>query len=139
VTYVAKPHWSFWVIAAMALIWNAMGAVNWVTQIAAPDLEAMPEWWREVVASRPLWAVLAMAVAVFAGMLGAVLLLQRRQAAVLVFSVSLAGTVLAAGQAFGIGEPSPRQLFEAVLMPVAVAAFLIWYARRMLRRRSPHP
>ena len=127
-------HWSFWLIGAVALIWNAMGVMNFMAQMFAGDLSFMPEWWRAVIESRPLWATVAMAVAVFGGVLGAILLLLRKSAAIYLFILSLNGAVLAIVHAVGVAGAGPRQIFEAVVMPVVVAGFMIWYAKLARRR-----
>lgn len=111
-----------------------MGVMNFFAQLFASDLSFMPEWWRAVIESRPLWATLAMALAVFGGVLGAILLLLRKPAAIYLFILSLNGTVFAIVHAAGVAGAGPRQIFEAVVMPVVVAGFLIWYAKLARRR-----
>ncbi len=133
-TGAVKVHWSFWVIGVVALIWNLMGSANILLQLTAPDLEAMPEWWRAVVASRPAWATAAMLVAVVGGGIGCVLLLLRKPAALYLFAAALLGTVLTMSHAVGVPGAGPRQIVEAVVMPVAVGLFLIWYARLARRK-----
>ena len=130
-----RVHWSFWVIGIVALVWNLMGSANIVLQRVAPDLEAMPEWWRAVVASRPAWATGAMLVAVFGGLIGCVLLLLRKSAALYLFVAALLGTVVTMSHAVGVPGAGPRQIVEAVVLPVAVGLFLIWYARLAHRKR----
>ena len=127
-----KVHWSFWVIGAVALIWNIMGVANFFVQMLAPDLAALPEWWRAVVESRPSWALGAMVIAVFGGALGCILLLLRKSSAYSFFVASLFGTVLTIVHALGVPGAGPRQIFEAAVMPIVVAVLLIWYARRAI-------
>ena len=126
---VARVHWSFWLISGLALIWNLLGSANIILQMVAGDLAAMPDWWRAVVESRPIWSTAAMMVAVFGGVIGCILLLFRKSTAIYWFVASLAGVVVTMSHAMGVDGAGPRQIFEAVVMPVVVGLFLIWYAR----------
>lgn len=130
----ARVHWSFWVIGVVALIWTLMGSANIALQLVAPNLEAMPEWWRAVVASRPAWATGAMLVAVVGGLIGCILLLMRRSAAIYFFAAALLGTLVTMSHAVAVPGAGPRQIVEAVVMPLVVGLFLIWYARLTHRK-----
>lgn len=102
-------HWSFWVIGTAALIWNVLGAINFVAQMNAEVVAAMPESHRAIIAARPLWATAAFAVAVFGGAPGCLLLLLKKSAAFYLFIASLLGVI-------------------TVMNP---NLDLIWYARRV--------
>jgi len=123
-------HWSFWLIGAIALIWNAMGVVNYFMQMNPDVLELYRESERAIIEGRPAWATGAFAIAVFGGTLGSLLLLLRKSAATYLFVVSLLGVIgamvhtLGVGVEFGLGE-----MLGIILMPLAVAAFLTWYSR----------
>ncbi len=128
-------HWSFWVIGAVALIWNAMGSINFVMQMNADVVASMPETHRAIIDSRPAWATGAFAIAVFGGALGCVLLLLRKSAAYYLFVASLIGvivttihTVRVASSAVGFG---PFEILMMILMSPLVAALLIWYSKRV--------
>ena len=90
---VGRVPWSFWVIGAFALIWNALGVVNYLMQMNADTLAAMPSAQRAIVDSRPEWATGAFALAVFGGALAALLLLLRKAVASSVFIAALLGVV----------------------------------------------
>ena len=68
---MAKPHFSFWIIAGLGLVWNLMGCLNFITQMNADAVAKMPELYQLIISSRPLWATLAFGLAVFAGPWGA--------------------------------------------------------------------
>lgn len=129
-----KIHRSFWLIAAFALIWNALGCVNFYMQITAGDLSFMPQWWRDVVATRPSWATGAMAVSVFGGALGGLLLLFRKSLAYYFFIMSLIGTIVTMSHAMGVSGAGPRQIFEGLLMPVVMSIVFIWYSKMVTRK-----
>lgn len=126
----AGVHWSFWAVAVIALIWNALGVVNYFAQMNPEVLAQYRETERALVEGRPAWATAGFALAVFGGAIGALLLLFRKKAAIYGFIVSLVGTIVAVGHSltvdieFGTGE-----IVGIIGMPVALAAFLIWYAR----------
>ena len=125
---VTRVHWSFWVIAAVALIWNGMGVANFLSQMNADAVAAMPEPYRAIVEGRPGWATGAFAVAVFGGVLGSLLLLFRKSAAYYLFIASLLGAIV---------QMIPILGATAAMVGVGsfllVGAFLIWYAKRAQR------
>ncbi len=131
---VAGVHWSFWVIGAVALIWNVMGGMNYFAQMNADVLAAMPESHRSIVEGRPAWATGGFAIAVFGGALGCLLLLLRKSAAYYLFIASLLGVIVTITHTLGIASStidfSPFEILIIILMPLAAAAFLIWYSKQ---------
>ncbi len=126
-------HWSFWVISGIALVWNVMGVMNYLMQTNPEAVAAMPETHRGIIEGRPAWATGGFAISVFGGAVGGILLLVRKAAATYLLIASLAGTVLTMIHTFSIAESLSMSLFETVLMmimPLAVAVFLVWYARQ---------
>ena len=125
-----RVHWSFWVIGAIALIWNVLGAINFFAQMNPDMLAAYRESERAIIEGRPAWATIAFAIAVFGGALGCVLLLLKKAVAFYLFIASLLGVIvtmmhtLGAGIDFGLGE-----ILGIILMPLVLAAFLIWYSK----------
>lgn len=126
-------HWSFWVIGAVGLVFNLMGCLNYVSQMNAESVSAMPEAYRAIVESRPAWGTAAFAIAVFGGSLGCVLLLFRRSAAIYVLIVALVAAVLAQLPFLTMAD-LPGGAWIGWLSQVAVGAFLTWYS--MLSRRK---
>ncbi len=130
---VGGVHWSFWAIGAVALIWNVMGVINFFVQMNADMVAAMPETHRAIIEVRPAWATGGFAIAVFGGALGCLLLLLRRWAAYYVFIASLLGVIVAMTPHLGmIGSTisDPFEIAMMILMPLGVAAFLIWYSKQ---------
>ncbi len=129
---VAGVHWSFWVIGAVALIWNVMGVINFFVQMNADMVAALPETHRAIIEVRPAWGTGAFALAVFGGALGCLLLLLRKSAAYYLFIASLLGVIGATTPHLGMIGSTINDPFEIVmmmLMPLVVAAFLIWYSK----------
>jgi len=131
----AGLHWSFWLIGGIALIWNVLGCVNFFVQMNPAALAAYRESERAIVEGRPLWATGGFAIAVFGGALGSLLLLLRKRVALPLFIGSSVGVVVTMVHALGIGiEFGPGEILGIILMPLAVAAFLIWYSRWVERK-----
>ena len=129
---VSGIHWSFWIIGAVALIWNVMGAMNFIMQMNANSLAAYPEAARAIVEGRPAWATGAFAIAVFGGALGCVLLLLRRSVANYLFGASLLGVIVTMIHTFGLaGSTISASIRMGTLMSLVVAAFLIWYSNHV--------
>ena len=126
-------HWRFWAIGAVALIWNVMGVMNFFMQMNADVLAAMPESHRAIVEGRPAWATGGFAIAVFGGALGCILLLLRKSAAYYLFIASLLGVIVTMIHTLSIVSSAiDFSLFDIsmiVLMPLVVAALLIWYSK----------
>ena len=87
-----KPNALFWVIGIIALIWNLMGVIAYVTRaLMTEDMIAMlpKEQQTEFLVEYPAWYTAAFAIAVFAGVLGCIALLLRKKFASTLFILSL--------------------------------------------------
>ena len=127
---VGRVHWSFWAIGAVALIWSAAGVANFFAQMNPDVLAAYRESERAIVEGRPVWATGAFAIAVFGGALGSLLLLLRKSAAYYLFVASLIGVIVTMIHTLSVGiDFGPGEIMGIILMPVAVAAILIWYSK----------
>lgn len=128
-----RVHWSFWAIGVVALIWNGLGGVNFFVQMNADAVAAMPETHRSIIEGRPAWATGGFAIAVFGGALGGLLLLLRKSAAPYLFIASLLGVIVTTIHTVGIASSttdfSAVEISVMILMPLVVAAFLIWYSK----------
>ena len=124
-------RWPFWTISVVALIWNVMGVINFFVQMNPEVVSAYRESEQAIIVGRPTWATAAFAIAVFGGAIGCLLLLLRKLVANYLFIASLLGVIvtiihtLGVGIDFGVGE-----IIGIILMPLVVATFLIWYAKR---------
>lgn len=135
-----SPRWYFWVIAIVAVLWNAMGAVDYLmtqTRNETYMSQFSPEQ-LEYFYAFPGWAISAWAIAVWSGVLGAVLLLARKKIAVWLFAVSLAGMVVTSIYNFvltdgldAMGGPVALAMSIAVIV---IGVFLLVYSRAMVQR-----
>lgn len=89
------PVW-FKTVAFLALIWNFMGIVNFISQIlmSASELNELPYEEQQLISGTPLWINIAFAIAVFGGLGGSLLLLYRKKAAKLFLAASLVAALV---------------------------------------------
>jgi hypothetical protein len=135
----ARADWKLWVIGIAGLLWNAIGALDYVMtqtknasymgQFTAEQLEYFYGF--------PAWSVACWAIAVWGGVLGSGLLLMRKRLAEPVFLVSLVAMVLTTIYNFVLSDGvrimgSGAVAFSAVIFVIAVALYL--YARSQARR-----
>lgn len=140
-TTVAGTPRHLWVVGIIALLWSAMGAMDYV-MTQTQNEEYLSGFTPEQLAffnSFPIWVVAAWAIAVWGGVLGSILLLLKRRAAVWVFLASVVAIVVTTfhnyvlsngmevvGDAFSLG-------FTALIFFAELALFL--YARAMAERK----
>lgn len=132
-----KTSWVFWLIAILGLIWNVMGSMNLIMQLNPEMLSQMPSSHQAIAETRPHWATVAFGISVVGGLLGCVLLILKKPAAVSILLLSLIGTL---GAIVGLlllnditSAPINFSAFEiilAVILPVFVSLILFLYAKR---------
>jgi ABC-type xylose transport system permease subunit len=133
------PTW-FWIVAGLALAWEIMGVMAYLSQVTMTEAEVAtyPPAQRALFAATPPWVFGAFAVSVFGGLIGAVGLLLRRAWAQPLFVVSLVGAVLQFGWVFFIARAHETIGPSAVPFPltiIAVGIALVWFSRWAVRRR----
>ena len=132
-----RTPWHVWIVGVLALLWNAIGAFDYVmTQTKNPEyMAAFTQQQLDYFYGFPAWVVAAWALAVWGGVLGAVLLLMRRRLAVPVFLVSLIAMVVTTVHNFLLSNgleiftDTASRIFTAVIFVVAVALYL--YAKSL--------
>jgi hypothetical protein len=122
--------WHFWAIAAVGLLWNSFGALDytmtqlrnpaWIGQIDAAMLAKLD--------AAPLWATSAWALGVWGSFVGAVLLLIRSRRAGTAFAVSFVAAVVSFAWQYSAGLVATPVLPLVIL---AAVAFFWWYAGKM--------
>lgn len=135
----AAPPKHLWIVGALALAWNAVGAFDYLaTQL---ELEFYMSQFTEAQLAYfygfPAWAVAGWAVAVWAGVAGSVGLLRRRRWAVGAFVLSLAGMVVSTIYTYGVSDGAAVMGTGGVVFGAAIAAvaiFLVVYSRRQAAR-----
>ena len=133
-----RVHWSFWVIGAVALIWHVLGSMNYLWQMNPEAVATLPETHRAIIIDRPVWATGGFAIAVFGGALASLLLLLKKSAATYLFIASLLGVIVTMLHTINIAystiDFSLMEIVVMILMPLVVAALLIWYSKQAVRK-----
>jgi hypothetical protein len=126
-------HWSFWLISAVALLWNVGGAINYLMQTNPEFIATLPETHRAIIDGRPLWATGGFAIGVFGGALGCILLLFKKSISLYVFIASLIGVIVTMIHTINVANTkigfSTIEIFMMILLPIVVAATLIVYTK----------
>ena len=133
----SKPTTAYWIIAATLLAWNLLGLYMYYGQATATaETFANAGYTAEQIAfvmGEPAWAHSAYAIAVNAGVFGAVLLLLRKAWAVPLFGLSLLGALVQDLDAYILR--GALNLFDAVWLAIpitvlVICGFEIWYSSR---------
>ncbi len=132
----AVPSW-FWIAAALALLFEAFGCYMYIAQVTA-DRASLPLDQRAMWDATPTWMVAAYAIAVWAGLAGAVLLLMRRKLAAPVLLVSLIAVAVQFSGLFLVRQLRQTVPDNALTGPVAiiVLCYLIFMLARLAIRRG---
>ncbi len=138
-TESGKPPTWFWVVGALALVWNLLGVMAYLAQVMMTEdaIAALPEAERALLADVPAWAVGAFATSVFAGALGCILLLARKGVAMPVLVVSLVAVLVQMVHSFFLTDSMAVYGPSVMIMPVLVviiAVALVWHAKSSLAK-----
>jgi hypothetical protein len=126
------PIW-YWLIAAVAVLWNLMGCAALAMELFAQEamMESMTEPQKAWARSIPVWIYFVYAVAVGAGVAGSIGLCLRSGWSVWLFAISLVAvliqmvhTMLIAG---GLAVMGPGGAIMPGLV-IVLAAFLLWFS-----------
>jgi hypothetical protein len=132
-TKSAVPRW-YWVIAAVALLWNLMGLAAFAIEMFAQEaaMRAMPEVQKAWVRSIPSWIYFIYAVAVLTGVAGSIGLFLRKSWTTLMFGICLVAvliqmiyTMIIAG---GLRIAGASGAITPALV-IIIAAALLWFSR----------
>ena len=127
-----------WVVGIAALLWNAMGALDYVMTQTRNDSymsNFTPEQ-LDFFYSFPSWFIALWAIAVWGGVLGSICILLRKAIAVHIFLVSLIAMVTSNIYSYGfangmqvVGDASTL-IFTAIIFIVALALYIYTKAQR---------
>lgn len=140
-TTAAKTPTHLWVVGILALLFNAMGAVDYVAM--KYEMQAyMAQLTDEMLAyydSFPLWMEIAWPTSVWAAVIGAVLLLMKNKLAVIAFAVSTVAYLVAAVHTFGVNPPpasvsTPGSMIFSIVIGLQLA--LLWYYARAMTAKG---
>lgn len=134
-TQSSKPSTAFWVIGILALIWNGLGAMAYLGTAFMPEevKTKLPEDQLTILENTPAWATAAFAIAVWFGVLGAIVFLMRKKAAKPIFIISFIGIIVQLIYNFFIANALEAYGPGGLVMPVLTVGFglfLIWYSKK---------
>jgi hypothetical protein len=134
-----KPNAGFWIIAIIALLWNIMGVIQYLsaTYMKEEMHATMTEQQVALMESLPSWHIGIFAIAVFTGFLASILLLLRKKWAVNTFLVSLVAILIQMGYWFFGTEAIDVYGSGVYLMPILViviGVFLYFYSKSAVQK-----
>jgi hypothetical protein len=137
-----KTPWHLWVVGVMALLWNAVGALDFtMTQLHSEAyLKDFTAEQKTYFFGLPFWEVLAWGIATWGSLVASLLLLLRRSLACPAFAAALAGALITFGYSYGIADglkvmgdqATGALIFCGVIIVIAI--LLLLYARAMRQR-----
>ena len=136
VTSTTVPGW-FWAAAGLALLWEVLGCFMYVTQVTT-DPATLPLDQRAMWEAAPAWMIGAYAIAVWVGLIGAVLLLMRRRLAIPLLLVSLIAVLVQFSALLLVPQLRQTTPADALALPIAiiVACYAIWQLAKLAQRRG---
>ena len=134
-----------WIVGILSLLWGCMGAYDYMmTRMhnTAYFEKSMPGVDPNIALAwldgMPMYAQIGWGLGVWAGLLGAVLLLMRSRYALWAYAASLIGMVLCFGYQLGLAPPLPGAdgpMFKVFpLLITAFGLFLLWYSWTMEKK-----
>ncbi|MCY7270679.1 MAG: hypothetical protein LH485_01290 [Sphingomonas bacterium] len=132
--YRPVPRW-FTIAALGALLFEMFGCVMYLMQVSV-DPSSLPVDQRALWDAAPTWMVAAYAVAVWVGLIGAILLVMRRRLAEKLLLVSLIAVVVQFSALLLVPQLRNLTTSDALFLPfvIIVASYSIWHFAWMARR-----
>jgi len=130
----AKPNLNrFYIISAIALIWNILGVIAYLGQVYMSQeiKEALPTAEQAYYANMPNWVTGVFAIAVFSGVLGCIFLLLRKNIAIYLLSISLVAVIAQFIYNTLIQTDMEVTMLKMIwpALIILIAVFLVWFAK----------
>ena len=135
-THNNKPSTAFWIVGAAFLIWNVIGCSFYYIDQTASDAKYAEMYGEALTAMRdayPTWSVAAYAIAVWGGLLAAILYLLKKRWAAPLFVVSLIAAVISFLWGFTNADYKAAAGGSFWVMPVIVTVLgclEVWWSRK---------
>ena len=136
-----KAPWHLWVVAVIAVLFNAIGVFDFVMSRAQGAQymagAGMTPAQIDHYMGMPGWMLVVWAIGVFGAFLASILLLMRRKLAFVTFVVSLAAFLLSLLYTYVLtdgGEIMGSQMAIISAVIAGLLAFFAWYSRFMTAR-----
>jgi hypothetical protein len=142
-TSINKPPIWFWVLSAIALVWNALGVHGYISQ--AYELSAYNDAYTkdqlEVMSTLPAWYTALFAIAVFSGAIGSILLLLRKKTAKLLLILSFIAATIQMVYFLFIADLKGVDFSANEIMAymiIVFALFLVWFSSHSAKKGWIH-
>jgi hypothetical protein len=134
----AKQHLNrFYIISALALIWNILGVIAYLGQVyMSTEIKNMlPPAEQAYYANSPAWVTGAFAIAVFSGTFGSLLLLFKKKLALFLFWLSTLAIIVQFIYNFLIQKDMVISAVHYIwpIIVFGISMFLIWFAKTSLK------
>lgn len=136
VTTKPKTPWHIWVVGIVTALWNSMGALDFTMTMSKNEvwMSSFTEEQLDFFYGFPGWLIFFWAIAVWASLLGSVLLLFRSKLALPVLAASFVSMVIVSIHNFGFSNGievmgAGGAIFSGVIFLIAL--LLVWYAKSM--------
>jgi len=141
---IRKPGAVFWILGVAFLLWNIFGCAIYLMDQLTPDaalLENYAERGQAMLDARhayPVWATAAYALAVWVGLVAAILYLTRKKLAASLFIFSLLAAIICFIPSFTNATVKAGGGESYWVMPVIVTVlglFEVWWSRKKVADR----
>ena len=128
----AVPFW-YWLIAALALLWNLLGCLFFGIEIFAQEaaIQSMTDPQKEWARSIPSWIYFVYGLAVTTGVAGSIGLFLRKSWTIPLFRICLAAVIVQMVYTMVIGGGLQVMGPSGAVMPslvIVIAAALLWFS-----------
>ena len=137
-----KTPWHLWLVGVIAVLFNAIGAFDYVMSMAQGRASYMASAGMTPAQiahyqDMPTWMLAVWAIGVWGAMLGSVIILLRNKLAFPVFAVSLAAFLVSLFYTYVLtdgGEIMGGQMAITNVVITALLLFFMWYSWLMTKR-----
>jgi len=131
-----KAPWHLFLIGSAAMLWSLLGVFDFLATatLYPPYMERFPAEAQAYWSALPGWLYGTWALAVFAGLAGATLLVRRRIVAVRVLMFSTAATMLTMGASFSLPAPEYDGNRVSAVCIIVVSLLVLNYAMHQAKR-----
>jgi hypothetical protein len=134
---LVKTPWWFWAVSVFAVLWTLMGLNDYYNSVTLnvkylSQMDGMIEFMQAM----PVWAKGAWGLAIGSAFLASVLMLLRKKLAVPIYIIALLAMFVSFGYQFSAsnGPDVPNWVHAFTALIWAIAFFLTWFSRAMLKR-----
>lgn len=130
-----KPSKTFWIVAVIGFIWNAMGVDGYINQAYQTERFKLmySEEQLDIIFNTPSWVMAAFAIAVFSSLFACILLFFKKKLAKYLFLIGLIAVVIQTTYNLFInpGKELYGYLEYSMLIIIPLfSVFLFWFSKK---------